>query len=130
MIVDASALLAIALAEPEAGRFTDALTAAPAPLMAVPGWLEAAITIARRGGDVAVLDRLTETLGIALRPFTEDHARAALAAFAAFGKGRHPAALNYGDCMTYALARAERRPLLFKGNDFARTDIEPALRDS
>ena len=129
MIVDASALLAIAFGEPEAGNFADAITLAPGALMAAPSWVEAAITIARRGGATALLDRLVSELGIELRPFTPEHARAALAALAAFGKGRHGAALNYGDCMTYAFARCEGRPLLFKGNDFLQTDIEPALKD-
>ncbi|HUY47653.1 MAG TPA: type II toxin-antitoxin system VapC family toxin [Streptosporangiaceae bacterium] len=128
MIVDASALLAVAFGEPEAGRFADVITREPGALMAAPSWVEAAITIARRGGAVALLDRLADELGITLRPFTPEHARAALSAFAAFGKGRHGAALNYGDCMTYAFARCEGQPLLFKGNDFTQTDIEPALR--
>ncbi len=130
MIVDASALLAIAFGEPDAARFVDAMADATGTQMAAPSWVEAAITIARRGGDVTLLDRLVAELGISVRPFTEEHARAALSAFMAFGKGRHAAALNYGDCMSYALARCEGQKLLFKGHDFPRTDIEPALGDS
>ena len=129
MIVDTSALLAIAFGEPDAARFVDAMTGASGTEMAAPGWVEAAITVARRGGDTALLDRLVAELGVTVRPFTTDHARAALSAFVAFGKGRHAAALNYGDCMSYAVARCEGQPLLFKGQEFPRTDIEPALRD-
>lgn len=129
MIVDASALLAVAFNEPEAARFAKAMAEASEVTMAAPNWVEAAITIARRGGAPDLLDRLLRELRIELRPFTPDHARAALEAFLAFGKGRHAAMLNYGDCMAYAFARGEGMPLLFKGNDFAQTDIEPALKD-
>ena len=74
-------------------------------------------------------DTFMRRAGIAIEPVTEEQALIARQAYADFGKGRHPAGLNFGDCFSYALAKAFREPLLFKGNDFSRTDVEAALRD-
>jgi ribonuclease VapC len=84
----------------------------------------------RRGPDSrSEVDALLETFGLRVLPFTEDHAREAVTAFLRYGKGRHAAGLNFGDCMAYAVARVEGAPLLFTGGDFARTDVEaPASR--
>lgn len=68
------------------------------------------------------------TMPLEILPFTAPHARAAKEAWSRYGRGRHRVQLNYGDCMAYAVAKVERQPLLFKGNDFAQTDIEPALK--
>ena len=96
--------------------------------MSVANVLEASITVERRGGDAAAheLDALLEVAEIELVPVTVEHLEAARRAWRRFGKGNHPAALNFGDCFTYALARATGEPLLFKGEDFAQTDIEAA----
>jgi ribonuclease VapC len=82
---------------------------------------------ARRGSAGALkLDALIRDLRVIGLPFTAEHAALAREAFRRFGKGRHPAALNFGDCMSYALAKERREPLLFKGRDFSRTDIQVA----
>jgi ribonuclease VapC len=84
---------------------------------------------ARRDPNVEVrFDEVVRTLGIEIAPVTEGIALRARRAYVQFGRGNHPARLNYGDCFAYALAKVEREPLLFKGNDFAQTDIEPALK--
>lgn len=99
--------------------------------MAAPVWFEAAMVVEGRGGLAAAqrLDDFMAAAGMELVPFTADQARLAQQAWRRFGKGRHRAALNYGDCLSYALAHARREPLLFKGDDFIHTDIEPALKD-
>lgn len=129
MIVDTSAVLAILFDEPDAGRFARALEAAELCRMSAASYLEAGITLERQGpsGAEEIMVRFLARSGIAIEPVTAEHARIAHSAFRSFGKGRHPAALNFGDCFSYALARATDEPLLFKGNDFARTDIVPAL---
>jgi ribonuclease VapC len=128
VIVDASAMLAILLEEPDAFTFFRALSVAKtAPVMAAPSLAETMITIERKGGNVASLERLLRVSKIVIRDFTPQHAVAAWQAFRQFGKGRHAADLNFGDCMTYAFAKVEQLPLLFKGQDFAQTDIQPAL---
>jgi ribonuclease VapC len=97
--------------------------------IAAPNWLEAAMVVDRRGDAAAVqlFTAVVQELGIEVLDWTAAHANAARLAWAQFGKGRHLAALNFGDCMAYAAARVENEPLLFKGNDFGRTDIKPAL---
>ena len=96
--------------------------------MAVVALLEAAMVIESRGGSAAghELDVLLEKAQVELVPLTLEHANAARHAWRHFGKGNHLAALNFGDCFSYALAKATGEPLLFKGDDFARTDIEVA----
>ena len=128
MIVDTSALLAILFGEPDAGRYEEALASAVHPRMSAVALLEAAMVIESRGGAKAgqELDALLEKAAIELVPVTAEQADAARDAWRRFGKGNHPAGLNFGDCFAYALAKATGEPLLFKGGDFARTDIKAA----
>ena len=129
MIVDASAILAIALGEEDAKRFSDVIALAQDPWMSAVNFVEAAIRMQRLRPAEArrTLDALIGDSRISVRPVTVAQAEIAREAHLAFGKGRHPARLNLGDCFAYALARESGRPLLYKGGDFARTDIEPAL---
>ena len=130
MIIDASALLAIVLLEPDAERYATAILTARKRLIPSVTWFEATMRVdARMDFDrERSLETFLEDFRIEILPFTADHAREARRARALFGKP-HPAQLNFGDCMVYGVARHEREPLLFKGDDFARTDIEPVLRD-
>lgn len=128
MIVDSSALIAIIMKEPDGFVFFHALSVAnPGPILSSPTFVETAITIERKGGNVGALERLLREAQIGVREFTPTHAVAAWDAFRRFGRGRHPAQLNFGDCMTYGFAEVENRPLLFKGTDFAQTDIRSAI---
>ena len=128
MIVDSSAVLAILFSEPDARRHAGAIMAASPCRMSVANVLEASIVVERRGGDATAheLDTLLNSAEIELVPVTIEHLEAARRAWRRFGKGNHPAALNFGDCFAYALAKATGEPLLFKGEDFAQTDIEAA----
>ena len=128
MIIDTSALLAILLGEPDAGRYEDAIAAAWPRRMSAIALLEAAMVVESRGGAKAghELDVLLEKAAVELVPVTSEHANAARLAWRRFGKGNHRAALNLGDCFAYALAKTTGEPLLFKGKDFTHTDIEPA----
>ena len=126
MIVDSSALLAVLFREPDAERYVTALAAAPACRMSLANVFEASIVWEGRGGPAAghELDLFMEQVGIEMVPVTADQVAAARQAWRRFGKGNHPAALNFGDCFAYALAAVTGEPLLFKGGDFALTDIE------
>ncbi|CAN7642996.1 type II toxin-antitoxin system VapC family toxin [Mesorhizobium caraganae] len=129
MIIDSSVLVAILSLEPGYDRFVLAITQAKRRLLAAPTLLETTMVLAGRRED-EVLDRLDQflrTASIETAPFTADHAAVARQAFLRYGKGRHPAALNFGDCIAYATARLEAMPLLFKGDDFRLTDIEAAV---
>lgn len=131
MIVDSSALLAIVLSEPDEERYLDAMAVARQLTMSAGNWLEAAIVVDNRDDPMAAarLNDIRVALGIDIVPVTHSMADIGRAAHERYGKGRHPARLNYGDCFAYALAKETGQPLLFKGNDFAHTDIEPALKD-
>ena len=124
MIVDTSAVLAVLFREPDAERYATAiLTAAPCR-MSVASLLEASIVIGTRGDTAgAELDALVAEAGIELVPVTHEQVEVARHAWRRFGKGRHPAALNFGDCFAYALATTTGEPLLFKGEDFLQTDV-------
>lgn len=128
MILDTSAIVAVLQREAEAPRIEAALVAAERVRLPTPAYLECCIVLAGRRGPGALesLDRFVSRYRVALVPFTDDHARLARDAFLRFGKGRHPAGLNFGDCMSYAVAKAEGLPLLFVGEDFARTDVAAA----
>ncbi len=128
MIVDSSALLAVLFGEPDADQFDEAMAKSLRCRMSAVSFLEAAIVLESRSGAAAghQLDAFVEAAEIELAPVTPDQARAARQAWRRFGKGNHPAGLNFGDCFSYALAESAREPLLFKGEDFARTDIEAA----
>jgi ribonuclease VapC len=128
MIVDSSALLAILLEEAEGHLFDVAILKRPDARMSAASLLEVSMILwSRKGADgVRDLDLLTLRFKIEIVPFTESQALLARAAFDRYGKGRHPAKLNFGDCMSYALARESGEELLFKGTDFALTDIAVA----
>ncbi|TPK72463.1 type II toxin-antitoxin system VapC family toxin [Mesorhizobium sp. B2-4-15] len=129
MIVDSSALVAVLRAEPGHDQFVRAIANAGRRLIAAPTLLETTMVLVG-GWQDEIADRLDAFLSAAsidTIPFTADHAAVARQAFLRYGKGRHPAALNFGDCIAYAAARLEVMPLLFKGNDFRLTDIEPAI---
>jgi ribonuclease VapC len=121
-------VLAVLFDEPGSERLVDALEAAPAAAMSVANALECAMKLAPRPGldESDKLDALIALYEIRLAPVDAVHLRLARAAYLQFGKGRHPAGLNYGDCFAYALARAMDAPLLFVGDDFARTDLQAA----
>ena len=125
MIVDSSALVAILLKEPEALRLTTAIAKSSVCRLPSSCFLEASmILLGRRDEDGARdLDIYVSRSRMNIAPFTESQARLARTAFERYGKGRHPAKLNFGDCMAYALARETGEELLFKGTDFAQTDI-------
>jgi ribonuclease VapC len=125
MVVDTSALLAIALLEAEAQPFMDMLNKADRRLISAVSVVEAGIVAEARAGALGGdrLDKIIVELGLEIEPFTADQARIARFAYRSFGKGNHPAALNFGDCFAYALSRASSLPLLFKGDDFAKTDV-------
>lgn len=126
MIVDSSALVSILSLEPEAERFLDMLRNASTCRISAGTYLEVCIVLdGKRIG--AKLDALLSELGVVIEPVTETQARIARQAYAEFGKGRHKAGLNYGDCFAYALAKDMREPLLFKGTDFAATDVRVAV---
>jgi|ERR1039458_3632871 ribonuclease VapC len=128
MIIDTSAMVAILLEEPEGHRFDVAILRSAVCRMSSAGLLEASVILqSRRGADgVRDLELLIVRFGIEIVAFTESQARLARKGFERFGKGRHPAKLNFGDCMAYALARETGEELLFKGTDFAQTDIAAA----
>ncbi|MYI83136.1 MAG: type II toxin-antitoxin system VapC family toxin [Chloroflexi bacterium] len=128
MIVDSSAILAVLLEESDADRYAQALADAPTCRMSAASFLEATLVIESRGGPEAghELDVLIERASVELVPVTVEQARAARRAWRRFGRGNHPAALNFGDCFVYALAEATGEPLLFKGGDFALTDLPAA----
>jgi len=129
MILDTSALLAILLDEPDARAIAEAMANAAWRRISAVNWLETAIVItSRRGERGAELFRaLVAKLQAEIVPADSGQAEAAYAAWLAYGKGRNPAALNFGDCFAYALAKRLAEPLLFKGDDFPKTDLRPAL---
>ncbi|MET0400323.1 MAG: type II toxin-antitoxin system VapC family toxin [Longimicrobiaceae bacterium] len=127
LVLDPSALIAYLKAEPEATRLQQAMIAASTLSLSAASLVEAGmVTEKLRGGGSLDLDVLLVQLHVSIVPFTEAQAELARAAFRRFGKGRHPAGLNFGDCFSYALARALGQPLLFVGNDFSQTDVQVA----
>ena len=129
MVVDSSAVLAILFDEPERDAFAAALADAGVRLMSCVNTLEAAVVVSSRKGPLGAqaLDLLLHRADFDVVSFTSDHMRLAREAYERYGKGRHPAGLNLGDCCAYALSRHSGEPLLFKGRDFRRTDVAPAL---
>lgn len=125
MVIDSSALAAILFGEPERRQFIEAIEAADSKLISVANWLEISIVIEARTGAEGSrdLEQFIERASIEIVPVDLEQGRFARDAWLRFGKGRHPAALNYGDCSAYALARARSQTLLFKGDDFIHTDI-------
>ena len=128
MIVDSSALVAILQKEPEALRLSQAMALDPVCSVSAATWLEASMIMFVRFGTEGVrdLDLLAAKASLEIADVTPRQADIARRAFREYGKGIHPAGLNFGDCFAYALARDTGEPLLFKGNDFPKTDI-PAV---
>ena len=129
MVIDSSALLAILGDEPERHKFNEAIEAAETRVMSAATFVETSIVIESRYGAEGLrdLDQFIERAGIQITAVDSGQAHAARQAFSRFGKGRHKAGLNYGDCFSYALATVLGEPLLYKGDDFRRTDIMPAM---
>jgi ribonuclease VapC len=130
MIIDTSALIAILRDEPDATSYARAIEDATSRRISAANFLEAAIVIDLSHNPIASrrFDDLCTEARLAIEPVTEAQARIAREAYRDFGKGSgHPAKLNFGDCFAYALAKVTSEPLLFKGDDFARTDIKSAL---
>ena len=130
MIVDSSAVIALLLGKLDAERIEIALLAADRPRLPAPAYVECSIVLAGRVGNAALsrLDGFLTGREVDVLAFTADHASAAQDAFLRYGKGRHPAGLNLGDCFAYALAKSRGEPLLFKGDDFSKTDVKAALQ--
>lgn len=127
MVVDTSAIVAILEGEPEAAPFLEQIVDASSARMALVSFVEASMVMrGRRPDGVQDLDDLIAVLRIELTDLDLAQARLAREAFARYGKGNHPAGLNLGDLFAYAPAKHLKEPLLFKGNDFSRTDITPA----
>lgn len=128
MVIDSSALVAILGGEAERRTFIDLIEAADSRLMSTASFVEVSIIIESRYGADGVrdLDLFLERAGVELAPVDDEQARQARRAFTRYGKGRHPAALNFGDCFAYALSVTLGEPLLFKGEDFAQTDVSRA----
>jgi ribonuclease VapC len=130
MIVDASAVVAILRSEPDAAALANAIQAAKAKRISAANFLEAAMVIDGSRDPIASrrLDEFMRDAEIEIEPVTEHQIHIARAAYRDFGRGSgHPAKLNFGDCFAYALAKDVGEPLLFKGDDFSHTDLEPAL---
>ena len=129
MIVDSSALIAVLFNEPQGRRIDVVIVQSADCRMSAASFLEVSMVVLARKGQEGLrnLDLLIARLGIQLVAFSESQARLARSAFERFGKGRHSAGLNFGDCIAYALARETGEELLFKGTDFAQTDIAAAF---
>jgi ribonuclease VapC len=129
MVVDASALAAIFFMEPDAPKFIGALQQTPHSWISAANYLEVAIIIDNRGEpeQMVDLDLFLAEADVQIVPVTAGQARVARDAYRRFGRGNHPAGLNFGDCFAYAPAKERDLPLLFKGDDFAQTDLRLAL---
>ena len=125
MIVDSSAIIAIVLREPGFDVLVAKFDGGPGAGVGAPTLAETGLVLTTRIGKRGrpVLARFLQEAGIVVVPFGEDHWPVAIEAFARYGKGRHPAGLNFGDCLTYATARLARQPLLCRGGDFSKTDL-------
>jgi ribonuclease VapC len=128
MVLDSSAILAILLDEPERATFTRLVEEDQRRLVSAATLVEVSIVIESRKGEPGrqLLERFLDLTTAEIMPVTADHADLACDAFRRYGKGRHPAGLNFGDVFAYVLAKTAGEPLLFKGNDFTRTDIASA----
>ncbi len=125
MVIDTSALVAVLFGEVERRAMIGAIEAAESRVLSTAGFVETSIVIGARSGEDGLrdLDLFLGRGGVELVPVDDEQAQAARRAFMSYGKGRHPAALNFGDCVSYALAKTSGRPLLYKGGDFAQTDV-------
>ncbi len=129
MVVDSSAIVAILRDEPEAAKFVDLIAAADEPIISAATLAEASIVMQSREGDGGVtdVDELLANAGVRCVAVDDMQAYLALEGFHRYGKGSAPASLNFGDCFAYALAIRYGRPLLFKGDEFCQTNVEPAV---
>jgi ribonuclease VapC len=129
MIIDTSAALAVVLGEPGFEVFASAISASVTRRISAASFLEASIVAETRAGDRGLrqFDSFIRESEPVIEPVTHEHALIAREGFSNYGKGRHPAGLNFGDCFAYALAKSTGEPLLFKGEDFRQTDVLPAL---
>jgi ribonuclease VapC len=129
VIIDPSAIIAILNDEPERRAFNEAIEKSDVCLLSAAGYVEASMVMEYSRGYEGLrdFDLWMATAGIELAAVDADQAHIARQGFRQYGKGRHPAALNFGDCFSYALAKATGFPLLFKGEDFGKTDIQAAL---
>lgn len=125
--VDTSAIMAILLREPDAERYAAALVDADEVLISASTLLEATIVATRLAGSANAIEQMVSSQLVTVVPFDSQQLLEAQQGFLRFGKGRHPAGLNFGDCFSYALAKVRELPLLWKGDDFARTDMLSAL---
>ena len=125
MVIDTSAVLAVLTMAPDAGRFARAIASAETRFMSAANLVEAGIVLQARFGSDAErdLDLLVFRAAVEIMPVTQEQATLARQAYRTFGKGRHAAGLDFGDCFAYALAKATGEPLLFKGDDFSQTDV-------
>ncbi|HEX4080883.1 MAG TPA: type II toxin-antitoxin system VapC family toxin [Rhizomicrobium sp.] len=122
-MIDTSAVIATLASEPEAARFGDAIALDGHVVISAVNYVECALVLSSRPGVRARLEPWMEANSISVAIIDQALARGAIDAFERFGKGRHPAGLNFGDCFAYALAKSLDAPLLFKGDDFAKTDV-------
>lgn len=129
MILDNSALLAVLFHEEDGEKYARAIQDADSCSISAATFVELCMVIESSSGDAGIrqCDVFFQGNGIVVEPFTEKQALIARQGFSDYGKGRHAAGLNLGDCFSYALAKATGEPLLFKGNDFRKTDIKPAI---
>jgi ribonuclease VapC len=129
MVIDTSVLVAILCDEPDAPLFEAAIESDATRLISAATLLETAIVIEARFGEDGgrELDLLIHKAQIEIAPFDQEQAEIAREAYRTYGRGRHPAALNYGDCFAYALSAVRGEPLLYKGDDFAKTNVEKAV---
>lgn len=129
MILDTSAILAILFKEPDARLYADVITNADSCRISAATFVELCMVVEAASGDAGIVEGDVFFRGnmIAIEPFDERQAYLARQGFSIYGKGRHPAGLNLGDCFSYALAKVTGEPLLFKGNDFRKTDVVPVF---
>jgi ribonuclease VapC len=128
MVIDTSAIVAIAFNEPDAASLEQRIADDPVRVISAATVLLAAMVIEARLGEPggSELDLWLHKVGVEIIAVEAEHADQARRAWRRYGKGRHPAGLNYGDCFSYALAALTGEPLLYKGNDFSQTDIRAA----
>jgi ribonuclease VapC len=128
VILDSSAVVALLIREPIWEALAEKLAAADPCAIGAPTLAETGLVLSAKVGPRGrtLVSRFVQEAGLVVVPFTEEHWPIAVEAYARYGKGRHAAGLNFGDCLTYAVARLSRQPLLYVGTDFAKTDLPAA----
>ena len=128
MVVDSSALAAVLFQEDDGNAYLSAMLADPDPVLSAATLVEISVVVTRRLGPdaIPILEQILDRAGLTITPFTAQQSLVAQQAYIEYGRGRHPAALNFGDCFSYALAKTEGMALVFKGRDFSLTDINAA----